>query len=589
MLKKGNLTDHMNNLPGMNDLHQLLGQALEKRGKQLQISWKGRKLAKFTLTLVCNLKGGEPQWTMHCTKEGKGQELLFDYTSCDVLLVCNLVQSHFAESNKDDNNNERATGNTSQSIRHGLYAKGAKSIDSSYQESDSQNKKPYVAGPAPRRKIETINAETAISTGLATQTAPGQYINQNTSTQTREQKTDTALSDSAPQETQNLSSDLGEIAPRGELESISITRLIREITSRKLTGKLEVSSMNDLAIVYIQDGIPVDATAGDAVGDEAMIELLTWGSGQYSFESRVLRNSHTVYQSIESLLAQSRQLSEQVSYLQGAGMLPTSTLIADPANSIRPDFSADGSIDKESLEGFFQALDGRHSIEDMLRTLQISRIKIVYLIYTLATQNLVRICNDNTPREKLVLQPRAIDTAAIQSVMMSLRRAETGMFIFPAFLYFLEQEFFRSYRARAWFSVAVFEMAETYQQDGELKSRPLAGEAILEAVMRISRVKRHVDLLSHYDGQDYALLLPNTKASGSRTFCNRVVRALLEKPLPGVPTEQLSVKIGAASIPEDFKELSSLLGAAELALSHARSTGQNVVLYREIQSITCNA
>lgn len=86
MFKKG-LSDQIQNLPAMAELHQLLTQALEKRGKPVKVSWRGRGGIKFSLHVLCHLKGGDPQWLLYSDKQGK--EPLFDYTSCDILLVSN--------------------------------------------------------------------------------------------------------------------------------------------------------------------------------------------------------------------------------------------------------------------------------------------------------------------------------------------------------------------------------------------------------------------------------------------------------------------------------------------------------------------
>lgn len=158
------------------------------------------------------------------------------------------------------------------------------------------------------------------------------------------------------------------------------------------------------------------------------------------------------------------------------------------------------------------------------------------------------------------------------------------MFIYPAFLYFLEQEYFRCYRSRSPLSVIVFEMR---MDGGNGQRQMLPGPAILDAVLRISQLKRHVDLLAHYDAYDYAMLLPNTKANGSQIFANRLVRALTASSLGGeVDPSKLILSMGCASIPEDFVDLSSLLGAADLAMDQARQQKKHVVLFRDIKPVS---
>jgi GGDEF domain-containing protein len=198
--------------------------------------------------------------------------------------------------------------------------------------------------------------------------------------------------------------------------------------------------------------------------------------------------------------------------------------------------------------------------------------------------DVITIEQPSNKRSAPPLEPKAIDKRAIQNVMMSLRSPETGMFTYPAFLYFIEQEYFRAYRSASPISVIVFQM-RIYSANMDPVREPLPLIALSEATRRISRVKRHVDLLAHYETYDYALLLPNTKTGGAQTFANRVVKALTSESLvPGlVDTTNLSLAFGIASIPEDFHDLSLLLTAAEVAKNAAAHAESPIVLYRDIK------
>jgi GGDEF domain-containing protein len=167
--------------------------------------------------------------------------------------------------------------------------------------------------------------------------------------------------------------------------------------------------------------------------------------------------------------------------------------------------------------------------------------------------------------------------------MMSLRRPETGMFTYPAFLYFLEQEYFRGYRSASPISIVVFQMRVRNGASDAIRE-PLPVAAVSEAVRRISRVKRHVDLLAHYETFDYALLLPNTKTGGAGVFANRVIKALKASALaPGIDSSNLSLSFGVACIPEDTLDLSLLLSGAEVAQNASQHSNNPVTLYRDVK------
>lgn len=186
------------------------------------------------------------------------------------------------------------------------------------------------------------------------------------------------------------------------------------------------------------------------------------------------------------------------------------------------------------------------------------------------------------PPTKPVVKPKNIDGAAIQSVMMSLRREDTGLFIHPAFLYFLEEEFFRIYRAKGAMSIIIFEIREVVKVDGAVRRKPLPTEAIADATIRINNKKRHTDVVAHYEAYDFGILLPSTKSSGAHVFAQKIIKTLLEKPLVGTEGKQLSYAFGSASIPEDFTDINSLLGAAEMSMHYARDRGEQIIFFKDL-------
>lgn len=171
---------------------------------------------------------------------------------------------------------------------------------------------------------------------------------------------------------------------------------------------------------------------------------------------------------------------------------------------------------------------------------------------------LVAEANENVSIKENAAQPIAriskkVDTQAIHSVMMCLRRFDTGMFTYAAFLYFLEQEYFRAYRTRGAFSVVLFSV-----KTKEWGNQGPNNEILRELAARIAKVKRHNDVLAHYDYDDhYILLLPGTSVIGARRLVSR-----LSAVLKGL-VEEMEIAFGVAGVPDDCTDLGALLGEAE--------------------------
>jgi len=605
--KSGGLGGQLRKLPrgpDLSELHQLLSQCMEQRGRAVKLAWRGANLVPFTLEVVCHLKSGQAQWKLF---SDQSKTPLFDYNSVDVLLVYNLVVSNCAEVTQQRSPEPSASQQRMQAMPSSPPP-AAPAAPAEPQPSQYQNDPSTAHLPRPRVPERQPPPDFGSDPGpLANSPNRGSHIPSDLAYEqsfsySKESDSPLIVQPVSPGQSMPMTPGFASVpkpailpegggVPReGNISSGSMGDLLREILKAGVTGRLDVRCNDLSATVFIQDGIPIDATANDVVGDEAMIEMLTWKEGNFSFEPRILRNNHTVYESIESLLEQSKQLSDRIAYLKDAGMLPTSTMLPMSTLLSQHDFigrvSDNCPTDIDTISRVYCSLDGKRTFEEMCRFLHVSRIQLVHMIFHMLTKELIKIVNQARPKSALTLAPKVIDNAAIQSIMMSLRRAETGLFIYPAFLYFLEQEYFRSYRSRASFSVVIFELRQKKIIDGEVARRVLSERALMDAVLRISKIKRHMDLIAHYDAYDYALLLPSTRVQGAEIFVGRIIEALRDRPLGGeVMANQLALAFGVASIPEDFKDMASLLGAADLAMTQARTTEQPLVMYRDIRHL----
>lgn len=581
MLKKtgpGAFLQKLPAAPGLPEIHHFLKQALEKRGKHVQISWFTiDRTIEFTLDIISPVKGGDPEWRLY-SLQGTKREFIWEYTSCDVLLVYNLTMSSAGE------------------MHSTIRAEGQLNVSEFQRETARNTGKQYMVD------IEASHAEHG----------KGTMVRDN-------------------------SWSRATMPIQGKLGNISMAQLLQSFLPGKATGMLEVKGPEGSSMVWYEEGMPTHATTGELVGDDAVMAIMGWKIGDFQFEPRVKTDVKTIRSIIESLVVQGTQLADRKAYLKSAGINEKTILVPVNPHLTELDFiqkvSRNAPMDIGTLGKFYQSLDGRRTVTDASRAVGMSVTQIYILVYHLLICDCIKVgavqpqhsglAAPNgapvsmppsmppqvTPRPGVApnfaaaaaagvpgapgttgkngaipVEPRNIDSGAIQSVMMSLRRAETGMFIYPAFLYFLEQEYFRSYRSGSPLSVIVFEMRYLTQVGNELVRQILPPAALLDAVGRISALKRHVDLLAHYDAFDYAMLLPNTRSSGAQIFANRLVKTLTSSPLAGtIDSSKLLISFGSASVPEDFLDLSLLLGAADAAMNRARQNRQPLVMYKDMK------
>ncbi len=515
--------------PSMADIHHYLSKAIEKRGTAVEIGWSPPDgMAEYRLKVQCSTKGGDAEWSMYVVASDKAS-LVWTYVSCDVLLVYNLVMSSCG-----------AAGPAPPQFElHGIGAGRIPKTENTFYRLDS------ITPPDPSKLSDGRGA--------------------------------------APTNLRNRS------PLNGDLAHVQMPTLLQSILMAGMTGCLVVKKGNREAEIYFDGGTPTHAQTDNTVGEETLYELLSWKDGDFHFEPDKRSDAATISQSLDTLLLQGMQLIDNEAYLANAGLRPNSVLGKRHHSLSEKDF--DSSISNGSAlplamqKRFYKAVDGKQTVEQLVSKLHLPRSQWVPLMCNMLRCDLLVLSNGKEGKVVVpILAPKAIDKRAIQNVMMSLRRPDTGMFTYPAFLYFLEQEYFRAYRSASPISIVVFQMRLKNKDSKDQVQEPLPLEAIGEAVRRISRVKRHVDMLAHYETFDYALLLPNTKSQGAEVFCHRVIKALTSQPLIlGVDPVNLSLAFGTACIPEDALDLALLLSAAEVAKNTAQLRGKQLLLYRDVK------
>ncbi|MEZ4486688.1 MAG: DUF4388 domain-containing protein [Cyanobacteriota/Melainabacteria group bacterium] len=516
--------------PTMQVIHHMLAQALEEVSDRIEVTWKSSDNSNiFTLTVKSSPVGREPSWQLFQTSKGASRSL-WTYQSCDTLLVFNRMIASCGEAIAT----AHLTAGSPPSIR----------------DAESELESEFFYNPQEKTK----QRRTVPLPALANRTDLS--------------KRDTVLN--------------------GELAFIQISALLQSILLAKMTGRLQVDSKEGAAEVFFLDGKAVHASTPDASGNESIYELITWQEGKFFFQPQVITQKRTVSDSLDSLVIQGVQLLDKLNLIRNMGFREDSVLAKANEDVSDVDLNTMLSVGEPHLlaaqKELYSALDGKTKFKELAANLKLPRSSWIEILSHLFKCKLVT--TDSSSKTlisgKHSLVPKAMDSAAIQSVMMSLRRPDTGMFNYPAFLYFLEQEYFRGHRAGTPVTVIIFEMrVKTGIKD--VIREPLPTSALNQAVVRITSAKRHNDLLAHYEGFDYALLCPDTDTEGALIFCERLVKSLSKDPLsPTVKPESLSLSFGIACVPEDFMELGLMLSAAECARTYAVDSNKPVVAFRDM-------
>ncbi|MBX9666905.1 MAG: DUF4388 domain-containing protein [Candidatus Obscuribacterales bacterium] len=517
--------------PGLSEIHHFLSQAMERRGRQVVVSWTSPdKVVEFSLDIQCPIRGGDTEWKMYSGGE-KARKVLWEYKTCDVLLVYNLIGSTAGEG--------RQPAKTERPTKSQTEKNSTRAVDNYYQQASQTHE---------------IDVARLSQLGL-----------------------------------KDDSWTRGKTESTGDLSLVQIGSLLQSLLLAKMTGCLEISKADNIARLFFNEGEPVYAEIGGLAGDECIMEIVTWRDGTYEFKIGQRIDKKNVRNSLESLVLRGMKLKDQINYLKNAGLWLESILEHKRSGITQDEFdartSANAPVQQPLMRSIYTSIDCQSSLEQIVGRLKLAQSSWVPAICHLLERDMISFNSNEVQTvdvsEQLI--PKTINPTFIHSVMMSLRRPETGMFTYPAFLYFLEQEYFRGYRSGSPLSVMIMEM-RVIKGPPDFKREPLDIVAVAEVFRRISQLKRHIDMVAHYETYDYAMILPNTKSAGANVFAQRVVNALLSTPLPGgVQAGKLSIAFGVACIPEDCVDLSYVLAAAEAAKAQAILLAAPVILFRDVR------
>jgi GGDEF domain-containing protein len=339
--------------------------------------------------------------------------------------------------------------------------------------------------------------------------------------------------------------------------------------------------------MFLVDGIPVDASHGEARGNMALMELFLWQDGHFKITPSKVGSNRSVTWPLETIMQNKAHLTALVEDLESAGVFNTSSFKQTcPQLTQEQFFTALGdktSINLDTLKLLYQQMDGRKTLADFESLNLFPKYILLRCLNYLMSRNLICISNKVQVKDKRAVKEKKIDAAAVRSVMLSLRNRDTGLLTAPAFLYFLEEEFFRSFRSRSSMSLLLVDLRQIEPTPQGVRINLVSRQTLADAALQIFNCKRQTDGAGHYEAQTIALYLPNTNLSGATTMAKKIQKVLAARPLAGMEGKMLVVMCAIAGIPEDCTNLNSLLASAEYALHKANSEGIPIVRYKDLE------
>lgn len=354
----------------------------------------------------------------------------------------------------------------------------------------------------------------------------------------------------------------------GDLENLELSNLLQTIALGKKTGRLDIEGAAEPAVIYFADGAPIHCSMRGAEGDAAMVELVSWSKGEFRFYQEPRIDQLSVKKRLDQLLMEGAALQDQTAFLDEIGLTMECYIIRNHqaiSEALFEQMLAQGTgADMKLQKNFYQAVDNKSTLLEILRRLPFTKSQWTPSLFNMVTCGLLSFAfepPETSSKSKGGDEAEISDQA--KNIEKLLIRPDTGLYTYPAFLFFLEKEYLRYERFSHPMSVILMEIG-LKPSDTKALPEPLPIVGVREVRERINKLKRKTDILAHYETLRFALLLPETESVAATSFANRLAEILMTSPLADGGTGcPIVASVGVASIPEDCQALGVLLAKAK--------------------------
>ena len=206
----------------------------------------------------------------------------------------------------------------------------------------------------------------------------------------------------------------------GSLAQWPLGDVLSMLSASRQTGRIELTDGPRRADIYIADGAIVHAVAADQAGHYALVAVMVWGTGVFSFEPRVSAPDTTITLPTAELLELCQREADDRAAIMKVIPSPSSA-----PHLVRTRPRDDIMLSPEEWQ-LVAHVDGRTSAAELARTLNIEDYAFARLVNRLCTDGLVAF---ESPPAAIRLAQRSVP-AVDQAFFIHLTRA-TAMALGP--------------------------------------------------------------------------------------------------------------------------------------------------------------
>jgi diguanylate cyclase (GGDEF)-like protein len=170
----------------------------------------------------------------------------------------------------------------------------------------------------------------------------------------------------------------------------------------------------------------------------------------------------------------------------------------------------------------------------------------------------------------------ALDEARLKAENLSRFDSLTGVLSRRAILEALDEEVERAKRHGHALACLMLDL-DHFKTINDTHGHQVGDEALHRVAQFVSGLCRKNDHLGRYGGEEFLMILPETRIDGAARFAERVRLAVAET-CQGRREERITVSIGVSEWHDDERSSNTLVAEADRALLEAKAAGRNHVV-----------
>ena len=176
------------------------------------------------------------------------------------------------------------------------------------------------------------------------------------------------------------------MAFQGSLKELPLPDIIQLVSVSGKTGKFTLTRDADRGYIFLKNGQMVHASVGDLTGEEAIYSLAIWNHGDFQFEPGQEPDRQTITKSNTNLLMEAARRLDEWRVL--SKKIPSVEYV--PELLTRENRHEQITLNPQEWM-IITRIDGRRSIIDIGKTLNMSSFEVAKILYGMITSELVAL------------------------------------------------------------------------------------------------------------------------------------------------------------------------------------------------------